>query len=231
MQPISPFWLAQARQANGPILELACGTGRLAIALAQAGHTVVGLDAAEPMLAEARRKAIAAGVPVEWVLGDMTDFDLARRFALIILAGNSLCHLLDRRAVEACLAGVRRHLTANGRFIIDVFVPDPRQLIDYPTERQPFGQYEDPDGRGLVTVTHTAVYEADTQIKRIRTYHQVGEQDDEIEGQLDLRMYFPQELEALLLYNGIAIDRRLASYDETPFGPQATQHLIIGRLA
>jgi 2-polyprenyl-3-methyl-5-hydroxy-6-metoxy-1,4-benzoquinol methylase len=65
--PVHPVWLNQARQAAGPVLELACGTGRLCVTLAQAGYAIVGLDGAEPMLVEARRKAAAAGVAIDWV--------------------------------------------------------------------------------------------------------------------------------------------------------------------
>ena len=139
-----------ARRGGGAVLELACGTGRFAIPLAEAGFDVAGIDLAEPMLAVARRKAAAAGVTVEWALADMTAFDLGRRFGLVVLVSNTLCHLLDLAAFEGCMACVRRHLAPGGRFVIDVFVPDPRLLINAPDERVPFGRYDDPDGRGVV---------------------------------------------------------------------------------
>jgi SAM-dependent methyltransferase len=221
------FWRAQARQTGGAVLELACGTGALAIPLAQAGLTVTGLDNAEPMLTEARRKSAAAGVAVEWVVANMAGFDLGRRFGLIILAANSLCHLLDRSALEGCLASVRRHLAPGGRLVIDVFVPDLRRLTRPLGSRHPFARYDDPDGGGEVIVTQTNTYEPDTQINRVRTYHRLPGQTDEVVGHLDLRMYYPQELDALLAYNGLAIERKLADYDGEPFGPAATRQLLL----
>jgi hypothetical protein len=150
---------------------------------------------------------------------------------LVLLVGNSLCHLLDRTAFEGCVQSVRRHLTASGRFIIDVFVPDVHLLASDPDQRRPFGRYDNPDGGGEVIVTEQAVYEPDTQIRRIRTYHRFPEQSQEVASHLDLRMYFPQELDALLAYNGFVIEHKLADFDGTPFGPQATQQLVICRAA
>src|SRR4051812_24989287 len=88
--PCEQFYGQVASQTGGPVLELACGTGRLTVPLAQAGHECVGLDASENMLGHARQKALAAGVPVELIRADMTDFDMGRRFGLIVLSCNSM---------------------------------------------------------------------------------------------------------------------------------------------
>ena len=119
-----PFWISQAKQYGDPVLELACGTGRITVALAQAGYYVTGIDNAEGMLREARIKSAEVGVEVEWIKADMRDFDLSKAFSLIILPANTLCHLLDLSDFEACLASVRNQLAPNGRFVIDVFVPE-----------------------------------------------------------------------------------------------------------
>jgi SAM-dependent methyltransferase len=197
-----PFWISQANQYGDPILELACGTGRITVTLAQAGFNVIGIDNAEGMLREARRKSAEAGVEIEWVKADMRNFNLDKAFSLIILPANTLCHLLDLGDFEACLSNVRKHLAPNGRFVIDVFVPKIELLINKPGERFPFSEYDDLDGRGRIVVTERYVYESDTQIKRIKTYHSIPGEGAEIEGKLNMRMYFPQELDALIKYNG-----------------------------
>ena len=142
------FWISQANKYGDPVLELACGTGRVTTVLAQEGFKVTGIDNSEGMLKEARRKSAETGVKVEWRKADMCDFDLGKVFSLIILPANALCHLLDLGEFEACLANVRKHLTPNGRFIIDVFVPKMELLINEPGERSPFSEYDDPDGKG-----------------------------------------------------------------------------------
>lgn len=225
--PDLPFWLALARQQGDPILELACGTGRVSVPLAEAGYRVTGIDVAESMLKEARARSAAQGVEVIWARADMRDFDLRRAFPLIILPANTLGHLLTRADLESCLACVRRHLAPGGRFALDYFVPKMELLVPQPGERFAFGEYDDPDGGGRVVITHSYVYEPDTQLKRITTHHLLPGEEFEEQGSLVMRMYFPQELDALLTYNGFRIVRKLGDYDGTPFGPKSEKQLIV----
>jgi hypothetical protein len=115
----------------------------------------------------------------------------------------------------------------DGRFVIDVFVPKMELLINRPGERSPFSEYDDPDGQGRVVVTESYVYEPDTQIKRTKTFHAFPGQDQEVEGELNMRMYFPQELDALIKYNGFTIDDKFGNYDRTPFTAQSEKQIII----
>ena len=94
-----PFLLAQAQRVrrDDTVLELACGTGRVAIPLAKAGLRVTGIDLSRGMLDEARRKAVAEGVSATWIEADMRAFDLGATFSTIILVANGLCHLLTHR--------------------------------------------------------------------------------------------------------------------------------------
>jgi len=226
-----PFWVSRANQYGDPVLELACGTGRITVALAQAGYYVTGIDNAEGMLREARKKSAEAGVEVEWIKADMRDFDLGKAFPLIILPANTLCHLLDLSDFEACLANVKNHLAPNGRFVIDVFVPNVALLINKHDERSLFSEYDDPDGRGRIVVTESYVYESDTQIKRIKTYHSIPGEDAEIEGELNMRIYFPQELDALLKYNGFVIEYKCGGYDQIAFDIESEKQIVVCRLA
>ena len=222
-----PFWEAQADACRGPVLELGCGTGRVAIPLAKLCQAVTGIDASDAMLAEARRKAAEQHVDVEWVKADMRDFDLGRTFSLIIIPANTLCHLLTVSDFEACMDCVKRHLGPDGRFVIDVFVPKAELLLEKHGERFPFAEYHDPDIGGTVVVTESYVYEPDTQIKRVTTHHAVPGRDAEFEGALDMRMYFPQELDALLKYNGLRIHTKYGNHDGDPFTASSEKQLIV----
>lgn len=228
--PELDFWRAQASRWGGPVLELACGTGRLSLPLARDGHRVTAIDLSAGMLQEARRKADALGLGLEWVQGDIRAFDLGRRFRFVFLANNTLCHLLTRADFAAFAVSVRRHLEPQGRFLVDVFVPDPEQLVARPGQRLEFAEYEDPDGRGRVVVTESYVYEADTQIKRV-TLHCSWPDAAETCVRLDMRMYFPQELDALLESNGLIIDRKLGGNDGSAFIATSGRQLVLCRLA
>jgi SAM-dependent methyltransferase len=221
------FWISQAKKQGDPVLELACGTGRVTIVLAREGFKVTGIDNSEAMLNEARRKSSEAGVSVEWIEADMRDFYLGKTFSLIILPANALCHLLTLADFEACLASVKKHLVDGGKFILDVFVPKMDLLVDKSGERFPFSEYDAPDGQGRIVVTESYSYEPDTQIKRIRTFHSIPGRNEEIEGTLNMRMYFPQELDALIKYNGFVIEDKFGSYDQAGFDSKSEKQLII----
>jgi SAM-dependent methyltransferase len=222
-----PFLLEQARRFGGPVLELACGTGKLLEPLAQAGFAATGVDMSEPMLAEARRKSHAAGSATRYVHADIRQFSLGERFAFIFIAGNSICHLLDIGSFDACMARVREHLTEGGRFLIDVFVPSLPGLMIDPTVRQKLTTYDHPDGTGQVVVTHTGTYDAITQIKSSRTFHRLPGEPSEREGSLVLKMYFPQELQAVLKHNGFRIVEAYGNHDGSALASGSPRQIYI----
>jgi SAM-dependent methyltransferase len=224
-----PFFLRQAERHGDPLLELACGTGRLTLPLAEAGFAITGLDLTPEMLAEAERKAAARGLRVEWVQGDCRAFRLDRSFRLIFLAFNSLAHLHDRESFEGLAACVRAHLAPGGRFILDYFNPSLRLLTRDSEVRYPVVDYPDPDGRGRVFVSENSAYDGAAQLNRIRWHFQTGDDPAERAEELDMRIYFPQELDALLHYNGFEVEAKYGDYDETPFRPSSPRQLVVCR--
>lgn len=121
------FFRATAGQTGGPVLDVGCGTGRVAYALAADGFEVVGLALSAPMLkqAEARRSALPAAVSasVSFIQADMTSFDLGRTFSLIVVPYRVFQFLLTVEAQRSALASMRRHLKPDGRLILDLFAP------------------------------------------------------------------------------------------------------------
>ena len=122
-----PFWVQEARASGGPVLELGCGTGRVAIPIAQAGVQVVGLDNSSRILKVARAKAMAHGLgtkALRFAHGDMRDFSLGQRFSLIIIPFRSFQALLSVADQYQALGTIKEHLTPDGRLIFSLFVPD-----------------------------------------------------------------------------------------------------------
>jgi SAM-dependent methyltransferase len=121
-----PFYVELARDADGPVVELAVGTGRVAIPVARAiGRRVVGLDLSPAMLEQARRAAEEAGVALDLRLADMRDFSLEEPAALVYCPARSLLHLptwADKRRVFERVAGALR---PGGRFAWNAFCFDP----------------------------------------------------------------------------------------------------------
>jgi hypothetical protein len=161
----------------------------------------------------------------------MRSFNLGTRFSLAMLGGNSLCHLLDRASIEGCFSSVRQHMDSDSRFIVSIFVPSPALLDRHRSEEELFAEYSDPETGEKVTVVQTYEYEPDTQIKRVKLRHHLPKSVTVTTG-FAMHMYFPQELDALLHYNGFDILHKWGSYEREPFGPDSQQQVVIcGRTA
>jgi SAM-dependent methyltransferase len=121
------FYRDCARRFGGGVLELGVGTARVAIALAEAGYNVTGLDLSPAMLERARQKA--AGTPpsvaerLTFVQGDMSAFDLGRTFPLILVPFRAFQHLLEPAAQRNALTCMRRHVATGGHLVINLFDP------------------------------------------------------------------------------------------------------------
>ncbi len=224
-----PFYISQIGEHRKRVLELACGTGRLTIPLALQGLDLTGIDIEESMLARAREKAEQEGAHIDWVHGDVRDFNLGKVFDAVLFPANSISHLLDNKSVEAFLACVRRHLTEDGRFMFHTYNPILQVFTRDPNQRHPVGEYEDPLGRGLVVVTESHAYDRALQVNNITWYCSFHDTGEEIVKPLPLRMFFPQELDSLLRHNGFEIIAKYGGFDQSPFSSESDRQILVCR--
>jgi SAM-dependent methyltransferase len=124
------FYVEEARRSGGPVVELAVGTGRIAVPTAVAGIPVIGVDSSEGMLAVARAQAAAAGVEVDLRFGDLRDPPVEGRYPLVLIAFRSLLHMETDEDRRAALRAVHSLLEPDGRFIFDVFAPAPDDIAE-----------------------------------------------------------------------------------------------------
>lgn len=211
-----PFYVELSRRAQGGVLELACGTGQLTVPIAAAGLPIVGLDLSAPMLATAKERAAAAGVSIEYVLGDMRNFDLGRRFGLIFIARNSLLHLHSIEDILAAFAMVRRHLAPGGIFAFDIFNSNLQRLARPAGPRFPVMQKET-ELFGALTVEETSDYDNATQVNHAFWYISAPGKPDAWVMPLALRNIFPQELPLLLAAGGFHLKSRMGDLSQAPF--------------
>ncbi len=216
------FFREIAKEIGGPILEVGCGTGRLAIPLLEDGHSITGVDLEQRMLDRAIEKG---GSKSSFLLGDMREMDLGQRFHLIIIAFNSLGHLYTANDVERFFARVHEHLDGGGRFVLSMFNPDLRMLSRKADEVREVSRYPDPESPYEVVVTETATYERATQLLRSTWHYQIG--DREFDTRLQLRIFFPQELDALLRYAGFSIAAKYGDFDRSPFSSDSPHQIIV----
>lgn len=215
--------------SGSPVLELACGSGAYLIPFAEKNIETFGIDISEEMLARAEEKAAARNVSLNLRKGDVRDFELNRKFSLILLLGNSLQHLLTRGDVEKCFASVKRHLASDGRFIVEVFNPSLKILTRSPDEIVLDSQYDTPEGKFILT--GTVNYDAATQINRINWLYQNVVSGEQKPFEFTMRQFFPQEFDALLEYNGFKIESKFGDRDGSPFESNSPRQIVIAKLA
>ncbi|HTP07430.1 MAG TPA: class I SAM-dependent methyltransferase [Anaerolineae bacterium] len=121
-----------AERTGGPILEIGSGTGRVALALAAEGHTIVSLELSDAMRAVAQRKAAELELTdrVTFIVGDMRRFKIDQHFGLIIVPLNTFLHNLTLDDQLATLACCKKHLRPGGLLVLDCFNPDPAHAAD-----------------------------------------------------------------------------------------------------
>ena len=211
------FFLKHALNIGNPVLEIACGTGRVTIPLASNGVEVTGLDISEPMLTWGRKKAEDRGVKIDWIRADCRNFKLNRQFKLIFIALNSMLHLHDLESINSFLGCVRRHLLPDGMFAFSIFNPSIKILSRIPTQKFPVKRFIDPTTGKQITVEETTYYDDAYQVNRTTWYFSSDDQPDFMIKKLNLRCFFPQELDMILLHNGLDIISKWGNYDEKPF--------------
>jgi SAM-dependent methyltransferase len=224
------FYKHQIARYGEPVLELACGSGRLTIPLAEAGIEIMGLDISEEMLNLATLKASGRGVEIPVVRGDVRSFNLGKEFKFIFIPAQSLTHLHKREEIEDCFSCVRRHLAEDGRFLVELFNPSVKLLARDSDHRYGVGEYEEQNEEGgRVFVTEEVRYDAATQINHIRWFFRNENSDQERVLSFEMRQFFPQEIDALLWHNGFLIEHKYGSYDEKEFCSGSPKQLIVCR--
>jgi SAM-dependent methyltransferase len=202
------FYAELARAADGPIVELAVGTGRVAIGVArQTGKPILGLDSSQAMLDVAHEKA--RGVPVELRQADMRDFTLDEQAALIYAPGRSLLHLHGWREKRDVFRRIAAWLLPGGRFAFNCFVFVPGLAAELDGVRQESGG-----------VGHTSRYvAADNRIE--------AQRDDG--ATITLWWVTRAELEGLLDVAGLETEALYGSFDKRPFDDESTEFVWVAR--
>jgi SAM-dependent methyltransferase len=225
------FYLALALKTAGPVLDLACGTGRLARAIAARGVAVTGIDIAAPMLLRARTLSREAGLAIDWIEADLRGFDLGRRFRLALMTGHAFQGLLTPADQRACLARVAAHLEAGGSFAFETRNPDAR---DFSRAQNAHGRsFQDASGRWIDVAT-TSRYDAATLVEDVaitRTLRATGEARS---SHIRLKYTTADALDRLLLGAGFAIEARHGAWpsslsDARPFVAGSPEIITIAR--
>ena len=207
---------------GGRALELAIGTGRVAIPLHEAGVDVTGIELSAPMLARLREKVDESALPV--IRGDMTTASAGEGFSLAYLVFNTISNLLVQEQQVECFRNAARHLAPGGCFVIELWVPQLRSLT--------------PGHGGTVEISepgYLLVDTIDTLAQQLVSHHVRfdpavdGAREAQI-GRTPHRYIWPSELDLMAQLAGFTLESRWADWDRSEFTADSCSHVSVYRL-
>jgi SAM-dependent methyltransferase len=202
---------------QGPALEFAIGTGRVAIPLVRRGIPVTGIELSLPMVDQLRSKADEDTIPV--VVGDMSTAHAPGEFRLVYLVFNTISNLLSQSEQVACFRNAARHLTPGGRFVIELWVPELRKL---PPGQQATVWSCQPGYIGLDTY--------DVLQQRVVSHHfRFGEGKQAQLFRRPHRYIWPAELDLMAQLAGFELEARNGDWTGAEFTAESRSHISIYR--
>jgi SAM-dependent methyltransferase len=228
------FYVRQARESRGPVLEYGIGNGRVGLAIARAGIEVFGVDLSRAMLddlgalLEKEPKQVKGRVGFQH--GDMRALQLGRRFPLVIAPFNCILHLYERTDVEQFFARVREHLAPEGRFVFDFSLPQPGDLSRDPEKNYGAPRIKLPSTGQLCRYAERFEYDSYRQLLLVRMDF-TPEGGEPFTVPLTHRQFFPREMEALLHYNGFVDLEFSADFSDHPADRYADSIVVSCRAA
>lgn len=202
---------------SGPALELGIGSGRIALPLQQKGVEVYGIDASESMVALMRRKPGGDRIPVTF--GNFADVAVAGRFSLIYVPFNTFFALLEQEEQVRCFQNVASHLTPDGVFVIEAFVPD---LARYSSGKQTM--------RVIRMDNDTLHFDASLldPVKQQITSQHVMLSDQGVQTfPVKLRFVWPSEMDLMARLAGMRLRQRWGGWAREPFTAESRGHISV----
>ena len=229
-----PVLQAYAHRTGGPLLELGCGTGRLLVPLAQAGHRITGVDLSPEMLRLARAKAEQAGVTgmLTLIQGDYADAPLAGPYRLAFVVMNTFLHLPTQADQVRALRHWREHLAPGGLLLIDVFHPDVQQLATLDGRLEWDKTWTDPATGATVMKWVTRTIDLAEQMLHVNLMYDEIAADGALRRTVatyDARYLWRFEAELLLDRAGFALEALYGGWDMAPFESASDRMIVVAR--
>ena len=223
------LWQSFAGRTDRPVLEVGCGTGRVAVPLALAGADVVGIDPSPAMLALARRRAFAAGVKVDWREAALPSAQLeGERYGLVLIANDTFLYARDGTEQLAWLRACANARHFNATLVVDL--PGPALWLDPATDSQPLVvASERLDDGSWLQITHVRQDDLATQVRRLVATYETTAPDGTLlrtHSEHHLRYVYRFEVQYLLQAAALQV---LDVYGDFELGPltNASERMIV----
>lgn len=229
------FYVGRAVERGGRVLELGCGTGRLAIPMAMCGLEVVGVDNSKAMLDECRDKMAAIGAlkgSLRLMHDDITELDLGETFDTVIMAYRTLMHMLTPEQQRRALRAARGHLAPGGHIMLNTWLPN-LKMMHTSTRANPGFRETGRHAWNGVTVVHRVRTAVDEYRQLLVEEHQIFELDGDGNTLLERTMPMVRawttlrELRHLIELEGLATEALYGDFDETPVSEESREMIWV----
>ncbi|GGD35518.1 class I SAM-dependent methyltransferase [Flavobacterium orientale] len=221
--PFYTKWFPKDKEAK--ILELCCGTGRLTLQIAKQGYNITGVDIMPSMLEQAKVNAAQANEVITYIEADIRHLDLHEKFDIIFIPFNSIHHLYQNEDLFAVFDVVKKHIKKDGLFLFDCYNPNIQYIVEHEKELNEIATFSTKDDRAIL-IKQRMQYEKGTQINRIEWHYFINGLFDSIQN-LDMRMYYPQELDAYLRWKKFIILHKFGSFEEDIFHSESEKQIFV----
>jgi SAM-dependent methyltransferase len=177
------------------------------------------------MLEQAKTKASEAGLAIEFIEADMRTFDIQKKYDLIFIPFNSIHHLYTNEDLFKAFSVVKKHLKEGGLFLLDCFNPNLQFIVEGGKALKEVAKYTTKDGRKIL-IKEVMHYENTSQINRIEWHYFINGVFDSVQD-LDMRMFFPQELDTYLTFNGFDIIHKFGNFEEEAFNDYSEKQIFV----
>tara|TARA_B110001452_G_C15186022_1_gene411944 strand:- start:65 stop:790 length:726 start_codon:yes stop_codon:yes gene_type:complete len=211
-----------AKKCNGPVLELASGTGRLSKYITDLGLPYTGIDNSQSFLDVSIENLGSSGT---FLLRDMRDFHLNKKFNFIFIGFNSFLHNLTDKDAVSCLTSIKTHLNDGGLFLLSIFQPDHSFLYrdEYLYEARTFFDYHGKQCRMMERNS----FDDETQINSLTWQLEIdGDLSDESYS-FKQRMYYPHKMDLLFQETGFSIQEKFGDWSMNPLGEESPLQIYI----
>ena len=200
---------------NGPVLELAVGTGRIALSLSPRGVAVHGIEHSSPMVDQLQRKPGAEAVAV--VIGDMVTTRVPGAFDLVYIVANSIMNVTTQEEQLAVVVNAASHLVSGGHFIVELLVPQLRRVPPSEIARV-----------FTLDSDHVGIETFDDVVNQVAWSHHWMEVDGRlIRHSAPYRYIWPSELDLMAKLAGLEVEHRWGDWDRSPFGPNSQKQVAV----
>ena len=221
------MWKYLCKKGNGKkVLELASGTGRISIPLLREGLHVTGIELSKPFCKSARIKAVPFQKNALFIEGNISNFNLNKKYDTIFIGYNSFLHLLKNEEGLSCLNSVKKHLKPNSRFYIDIYMPSPLHYYRPKKIRYPTIEYFDSQINEEVLIEETNNYDSDLEVNQLTWYYSSKTKKDFLINTFSTRMYWPDTMNRLLIDSGFKIINIWGNYDLNPFNEESSLQIF-----